>query len=40
MRLVIVITIIDVNTNSTYVEKIALKGADKNGIGVFTHKGA
>lgn len=39
MLLVLVITIIDVNTNSTYVEKIGLKGANKNEIGVFTHKG-
>lgn len=37
--LVVVITIIDVSTNSTYLEKIALKSADKNEIGLFTHKG-
>jgi len=35
----VIIIIIAVITISTYIEKIALKGADKNKMKVFTQKG-
>ena len=37
--LLVIIIIIAVITISTYIEKIALKGADKNKMKVFTQKG-
>lgn len=37
--LLVIIIIIAIITISTYIEKIALKGADKNKIKVFTQKG-